>query len=353
MLKQVKDRDGDGNDDNPNEPDVAFGSNPGDSFTPFPTVAADAGAAGGFAGYVDNPANPLNALYADGYRLTGQISFAAVSTGPVDPDPTDPDPTDPDPTDPDPTDPGPADPGPTDPDGGDGGDGGAVSPPSLPDNAVTADNELADAITDIDISQILDDGVIDPDVVASINNVLDDAGSLANLVSSDLANEEITASQAIDSLATLNDAAELAGTAIQAGTDIELATVTGIIDGIGDVIDVLDDATLSPALMDAVQATAQSTLATVSELVADDAEPDSTEAILDSASTLVNAVAVLGADAALAEDFKAAAQALAESVLRKSLDDIAAELGRDRAAFSFSDGESTRALLAENTSNSR
>ena len=371
MLKQVKDRDGDGN---PNEPDVAFGSNPGDSFTPFPTVAADAGAAGGFAGYVDNPANPLNALYADGYRLTGQISFAAVSTGPVDPGPTDPDPTDPDPTDPDPadpgptdpgptdpdptdpdptdpdpTDPGPADPGPTDPDGGDGGDGGAVSPPSLPDNAVTADNELADAITDIDISQILDDGVIDPDVVASINNVLDDAGSLANLVSSDLANEEITASQAIDSLATLNDAAELAGTAIQAGTDIELATVTGIIDGIGDVIDVLDDATLSPALMDAVQATAQSTLATVSELVADDAEPDSTEAILDSASTLVNAVAALGADAALAEDFKAAAQALAESVLRKSLDDIAAELGRDRAAFSFSDGESTRALLAENT----
>ena len=97
VLKQVKDGDGDGNDDNPNEPDVVLGSNPGDSFTPFPTVAAGAGAADGFAGYVDNRANPLNALYADGYRLTGQVSFVAASTGPVVPGPTDPWPTDPDP----------------------------------------------------------------------------------------------------------------------------------------------------------------------------------------------------------------------------------------------------------------
>jgi hypothetical protein len=203
------------------------------------------------------------------------------------------------------------------------------------------------AIADIDVSQIPDDGVIDPDVVASINNVLDDADTLADIVTADLVNEDISAGQAIDTLATLNDALEPVGTAIQAGADIELATVTDVIDGIGDVIDALDDPTLSPALMEAVQAAAQSTLAAVPELVADDADPDSTEAILDSASTLVNAV--VGQDATLEGAFKAAAQALAESVLRKSLDDMAAELGRDRAAFTFTDGESTRALLAENT----
>ena len=349
VLKQVKDRDGDGNDENPNEPDVVLGSNPGDSFTPFPTVAAGAGAADGFAGYVDNRANPLNALYADGYRLTGQVSFVAASTGPVvpgptDPDPTDPDPTDPDPTDPDPTDPDPTDPGPTDP----GGEGGAtIPPPVLPDNAVTANDQLTEAIAGIDLSQIPDDGVIDPDMVTSINNVLEDAGALADLVSAELDSGDISASESIDSLATLSDAAALAGAAIQAGAEIETATVTGIIDGIADVIDVLDDTTLSPALMNAVQATAQSTLAAVADLVADDAEPAATEAILDSASALVNAVVVLDPDTALAEDLKATAQSLAESVLRKALDDIAAGLGQGDD-ITFTDSASTQALLAEN-----
>ena len=359
VLKQVKDGDGDGNDDNPNEPDVVLGSNPGDSFTPFPTVAAGAGAADGFAGYVDNRANPLNALYADGYRLTGQVSFVAASTGPVvpgptDPDPTDPDPTDPDPTDPDPTDPDPTDPDPTDPDPTDpgptdpGGEGGAtIPPPVLPDNAVTANDQLTEAITGIDLSQIPDDGVIDPDMVASINNVLEDAGALADLVSAELDSGDISASESIDSLATLSDATELAGAAIQAGAEIETATVTGIIDGIADVIDVLDDTTLSPALMNAVQATAQSTLAAVADLVADDAEPAATEAILDSASALVNAVVVLDPDTALAEDLKATAQSLAESVLQKALDDIAAGLGQGDDV-TFTDSASTQALLAEN-----
>ena len=301
---------------NPDEPDVALGSKHDGEFTPFLTVEAGAGAADGFVGNLGNPPRSLNGLYADGYRLTGEVRFAVASTGPVVPGPTDP-------------------------------GGGALPPPSLPDNAVTANNQLMNAIADIDVSQIPDDGVIDPDVVASINNVLDDADTLADIVTADLVNEDISAGQAIDTLATLNDALEPVGTAIQAGADIELATVTDVIDGIGDVIDALDDPTLSPALMEAVQAAAQSTLAAVPELVADDADPDSTEAILDSASTLVNAV--VGQDATLEGAFKAAAQALAESVLRKSLDDMAAELGRDRAEFTFTDGESTRALLAENT----
>ena len=322
VLKQVKDRDGDGNDENPNEPDVVLGSNPGDSFTPFPTVAAGAGAADGFAGYVNNRENPLNALYADGYRLTGQVSFVAASTGPVVPGPTDPGPTGP-------------------------GGGGAVPPPALPDNAVTANDQLTEAITGIDLSQIPDDGVIDPDMVASINNVLEDAGALADLVSSELDSGDLSASESIDSLATLSDATELAGAAIQAGAEIETATVTGIIDGIADVIDVLDDTTLSPALMNAVQATAQSTLAAVADLVADDAEPAATEAILDSASALVNAVVVLDPDTALTEDFKATVQSLAESVLRKALDDIAAGLGQGDDV-TFTDSASTQALLAEN-----
>ena len=322
VLKQVKDRDGDGNDENPNEPDVVLGSNPGDSFTPFPTVAAGAGAADGFAGYVNNRENPLNALYADGYRLTGQVSFVAASTGPVVPGPTDPGPTGP-------------------------GGGTAVPPPALPDNAVTANDQLTEAITGIDLSQIPDDGVIDPDMVASINNVLEDAGALADLVSSELDSGDLSASESIDSLATLSDATELAGAAIQAGAEIETATVTGIIDGIADVIDVLDDTTLSPALMNAVQATAQSTLAAVADLVADDAEPAATEAILDSASALVNAVVVLDPDTALTEDFKATVQSLAESVLRKALDDIAAGLGQGDDV-TFTDSASTQALLAEN-----
>ena len=217
VLKQVKDP------ANSEEPDIAFGSDPGASFVAFPTVADDAAEAEGFAGFeqlrdaTGNPSteSPFNALYAGGYRLTGQVSFAAVSTGPVDPGPTDPDPTDPDPTDPGPTDPG--------------GEGGAtIPPPVLPDNAVTANDQLTDAITGIDLSQIPDDGVIDPDMVASINNVLEDAGALADLVSSELDSGDISASESIDSLATLSDATELAGAAIQAGAEIETATVTGI-----------------------------------------------------------------------------------------------------------------------------
>ena len=227
VLKQVKDP------ANSEEPDIAFGSDPGASFVVFPTVADDAAEAEGFAGFrqftdaTGNPTteSPFNALYAGGCRLTVQVSFVAASTGPVVPGPTDPDPTDPDPTDPDPTDPGPTDPGPTDP----GGEGGAtIPPPVLPDNAVTANDQLTDAITGIDLSQIPDDGVIDPDMVASINNVLEDAGALADLVSSELDSGDISASESIDSLATLSDATELAGAAIQAGAEIETATVTGI-----------------------------------------------------------------------------------------------------------------------------
>ena len=294
VLKQVKDP------ANSEQPDIAFGSDPRASFVAFPTVANNATEAEGFAGFVqlrDATGNPttqrdFNAIYADGYRLTGQVSFVAASTGPVVPGSTDP---------------GPTDPGPTGP-----GGGGAVPPPALPDNAITANDQLTEAITGIDLSQIPDDGVIDPDMVASINNVLEDAGA-----------------------------------AIQAGAEIETATVTGIIDGIADVIDVLDDTTLSPALMNAVQATAQSTLAAVADLVADDAEPAATEAILDSASALVNAVVVLDPDTALAEDLKATAQSLAESVLRKALDDIAAGLGQGDDV-TFTDSASTQALLAEN-----
>ena len=329
VLKQVKDP------ANSEEPDIAFGSDPGASFVAFPTVADDAAEDEGFAGFeqltdaAGDPTteSPFNALYVDGYRLTGQVSFVAASTGPVVPGPTDP---------------GPTDPGPTGP-----GGGGAVPPPALPDNAVTANDQLTEAITGIDLSQIPDDGVIDPDMVASINNVLEDAGALADLVSSELDSGDISASESIDSLATLSDATELAGAAIQAGAEIETATVTGIIDGIADVIDVLDDTTLSPALMNAVQATAQSTLAAVADLVADDAEPAATEAILDSASALVNAVVVLDPDTALTEGFKATAQSLAESVLRKALDDIAAGLGQGDDV-TFTDTASTQALLAEN-----
>ena len=316
VLKQVKDP------ANSEEPDIAFGSDPGASFVAFPTVADDAAEDEGFAGFeqlrdaTGNPTteNPFNVFYADGYRLTGQVSFVAASTGPVVP----------------------------------GGEGGAtIPPPALPDNAITANDQLTEAITGIDLSQIPDDGVIDPDMVASINNVLEDAGALADLVSSELDSGDISASESIDSLATLSDAAALAGAAIQAGAEIETATVTGIIDGIADVIDVLDDTTLSPALMNAVQATAQSTLAAVADLVADDAEPDDTEAILDSASALVNAVVVLDPDTALTEGFKATAQSLAESVLQKALDDIAAGLGQGDDV-TFTDTASTQALLAEN-----
>ena len=214
-------------------------------------------------------------------------------------------------------------------------------------NAVTANDQLTDAIDALDISG---DGVINPDLLQRISNVLADADDFADIVAADLAGEDITVSQAIDFLATLNAALELAGTAIQAGAAVEMATematVTGIIDGIGDVIAALDDTSLSPTLIDAVQGAAQTTLAAVSDLVADDADPDSTEAIMDSTSYVVNAV--LGVDATLEGDFKAATQSLAESVLQKSLDDIAVTLGRDRAAFTFTDTESTRALLAEN-----
>ena len=214
-------------------------------------------------------------------------------------------------------------------------------------NAVTANGQLTDAIDALDIPG---DGIISPDLLQRINNVLADADVFADIVTAALADGNITVSQAIDFLATLNASLELAGTAIQAGAAVEMATematVTGIIDGIGDVIAALDDTSLTPTLIDTVQGAAQTTLAAVSDLVADDADPDSTEAIMDSTSYVVNAV--LGVDATLEGDFKAATQSLAESVLQKSLDDIAVALGRDRAAFTFTDTESTRALLAEN-----
>ena len=320
VLKQVKDP------MNPEEPDLAFGSNPGSSFAPFPTVAANAGADAGFVGFTLD-SDRLNEFYEGGYRITGQISFAEPP-----PDTT-----------------GPGGGGGGGGGGGVGGGGGGVGgggavPPVPPNNIVTANDQLVTAINGLDIPG---DGVINPDLLESINDVLDDTVTLADFLSSGLADESITASQSIDFLATLNDALEPAGAAIQAGAEVEMATVTGIIDGIGDVIDALDDITLSPVLIDAVQTTAQSTLAAVSDLVADDAEPDSTEAILDSISRVVDSV--LGVDSTLEGDFKAAAQSLAESVLQKSLDDIAAGLGRDRAEFAFTDTASTRALLAENT----
>ena len=210
-------------------------------------------------------------------------------------------------------------------------------------DAVTANGQLTDAIDALDISG---DGVINPDLLQRISNVLADAGDFGDIVAADLAGEDITVSQAIDFLATLNAALEPAGMAIQAGAAVEMATVTGIIDGIGDVIAALDDTSLSPILINAVQGAAQTTLAAVSDLAADDADPDSTEAILDSASQVVNVV--LGVDATLEGDFKAAAQSLAESVLQKSLDDIAVALGRDSAVYTFTDTASTRALLAQN-----
>ena len=216
---------------------------------------------------------------------------------------------------------------------------------SLTANAVTANDQLTDAINALDIA---DDGVISPDLLERINNVLDDAGDFADIVTADIVGEDITVSQAIDFLATLNSALEPAGAAIQAGAEIETAMVTDTIGAIGDVIATLGDTSLTPTLINAVQGAAQTTLAAVSDLVADDADPDSTEAIMDSTSYVVNAL--LGVDATLEGDFKAATQSLAESVLQKSLDDIAVALGRDRAAFTFTftDTESTRALLAEN-----
>ena len=212
-----------------------------------------------------------------------------------------------------------------------------------PDNAVTANNQLTDAI---DALGIPGDGVINPDLLQRINSVLADANDLADIVTADFADGNTTVSQAIDFLVTLNAALEPAGTAIQAGAAVEMATVTGIIDGISDVIAALDDTSLSPTLINAVQGPAQTTLAMVSDLVANDGDPDSTEAIMDSTSNVVNAV--LGVNATLEGDFKAAAQSLVESVLQKSLDDIAVALGRDRAVFTFTDAASIRALLGEN-----
>ena len=97
----------------------------------------------------------------------------------------------------------------------------------------TANNQLTEAI---DALGIPGDGVINPDLLQRINNVLADADDFADIVAANLTDGNTTVSQAIDFLATLNAALEPAGTAIQAGAAVEMATVTGIIDGIGDVI---------------------------------------------------------------------------------------------------------------------
>ena len=173
------------------------------------------------------------------------------------------------------------------------------------------------------------------------------ACNFANTVLSDLNRDIITDAQAIRFLDTLNDSLETAGTAIQAGTEVEMTNVLCILDGIGDIVGALDDSALNPALVNDLQAVTQTTLTLVADLVADDADPDSTEAVMDSTSYVVNAV--LGVDATMEADYKATAQSLVESVLSKALDDIAATLGRDRAAFAFTDAEATRVLLAENT----
>ena len=189
---------------------------------------------------------------------------------------------------------------------------------------------------------------VDPvDPVPGVITTPSRACNFANTVLSDLNRDIITDAQAIRFLDTLNDSLETAGTAIQAGTEVEMTNVLCILDGIGDIVGALDDSALNPALVNDLQAVTQTTLTLVADLVADDADPDSTEAVMDSTSYVVNAV--LGVDATMEADYKATAQSLVESVLSKALDDIAATLGRDRAAFAFTDAEATRVLLAENT----
>ena len=271
---------------NLDEPHVALGSKHDGEFTPFLTVEAEAGAADGFVGNnLGNPPRPLNGLYAGGYRLTGEVRFAVP------------------------------------------GDPGDPVVPVVP-------------VVPVD--------PIDPvDPVPGVITTPSRACNFANTVLSDLNRDIITDAQAIRFLDTLNDSLETAGTAIQAGTEVEMTNVLCILDGIGDIVGALDDSALNPALVNDLQAVTQTTLTLVSDLVADDADPDSTEAVMDSTSYVVNAV--LGVDATMEADYKATAQSLVESVLSKALDDIAATLGRDRAAFAFTDAEATRVLLAENT----
>ena len=191
------------------------------------------------------------------------------------------------------------------------------------------------------------DPVVPIDPVPGVITTLSRACNFAKTVLSDLNRDIITDAQAIRFLDTLNDSLETAGTAIQAGAEVEMTNVFCILDGIGNIVGALDDSALNPALVNDLQAVTQTTLTLVADLVADDADPDSTEAIMDSTSYVVNAV--LGVDATMEADYKATAQSLVESVLSKALDDIAATLGRDRAAFAFTDAEATRVLLAENT----
>ena len=79
VLKQIKDS------ANTGEPDIAFGSNPGSSFVPFPTVPADATGVDGFISFanIGGSQTRLNDLYLNGYRLTGKLNFAPPPTSQV------------------------------------------------------------------------------------------------------------------------------------------------------------------------------------------------------------------------------------------------------------------------------
>ena len=235
-------------------------------------------------------------------------------------------------------------------------EGNLANPPRSPLNGLyaggyrlTGEVRFADPVVPVVPVDPIDpvDPVVPIDPVPGVIATLSRACNFAKTVLSDLNRDIITDAQAIRFLDTLNDSLETAGTAIQAGAEVEMTNVFCILDGIGDIVGALDDSALNPALVNDLQAVTQTTLTLVSDLVADDADPDSTEAVMDSTSYVVNAV--LGVDATMEADYKATAQSLVESVLSKALDDIAATLGRDRAAFAFTDAEATRVLLAENT----
>lgn len=220
--------------------------------------------------------------------------------------------------------------------------GGGGAPPPAEGSAADADVALADEIAGITVPA---SGPVSAAVVTQIDTALNNTDTLVDLTLADLASDDLSVDDAVGIIDTLNSSLELAGEAIQAGATLNLGTISDIIDGIGDVIAALDDGgTLTPLQLTQLASTTLSTLDAIRDLIADDADPDSTADILDQAGDVVNAAINVGVD--LSTTLTDAAASLSESILERALDDIAEALGSE--GISFTSVSAAQTLLGDN-----
>lgn len=300
---------------------LRFGTTNGSSFTPFPRIQTTC---------TLNPnsqttsqflvnSNELAATFDMAYGVQGQLSFAGASSvaGPAPAAFTEVCESSTTPTDPDP------------------------DPDEVPvEEQADEVDDFIDAITfpaeGEEIPQSLED---------EINLALDATEALATNTADGVASGDLTSSEALDAVDTLSSGIELAVTSTDAGAEIDVESVSGIVGGIADTFEALDDAgALSSVQLDGVAATTETTIMQITSLVGGDAALEDNELLIDETSNLLQSAQSLGV--AIDSSLTDSAQALSQTTIESNLDDIASSLGIE--GVEFVDEDTTRDLLTAN-----